>query len=550
MRLVDRIELARGRELTLGVLMERLAAIHGDRTLVTEAGDGFTTTFAAAADLVDRWAGALAARTAPGDRIVVATANGYQQFLLVLAAARAGRLPAPVNGQMSRAEIDHVVADSDASLVVRDPAELDGAEPHGPAVPTDPGEVAALFYTSGTTGKPKGAELTHRGLMGGMAMAALLPSGLRRDEVVLALPVAHIFGFTAVVGAACGGLPVWFLPRFNPVGVLDVIEARRSTIFAGVPAMYRMLLEAGAEDRDLGSIRLWISGADVMPNELSARFKRFGATVTLPLVGPVGQATFVEGYGMVETGGGVALRVSPPLLPTGLGGSVGLPLPGNSFKVVDEDGAEVPVGAVGELLVSGPGVLRGYHGSEEATARALTPDGWLRTGDLARRGVAGMINFEGRMKDVIKRGGYSVYTAEVEQTLEEHPDVLEAAVVPLPDARDGEVPVAAVRLRPGVELASLGLGAWVADRLSAYKAPVRFVAVDELPRTGTHKVQRKEVLALIETAAEGPVPEPPPDERQAKKAPAKKAPAKKGTTGEGQARRAPAKESAAKKRPV
>ncbi|CAN5763775.1 long-chain fatty acid--CoA ligase [soil metagenome] len=506
MRLLDRIGLARGRELTLGVLMERLAAIHGDRTLVAEADGGFTATFAEAAELVDRWAGGIAAQSEPGDRVVLATANGYEQFLLVLAAARAGRVPAPVNGQMSPAEIEHVVADSGASLVVRTSTEADGHEAYGPAAPAEPADVGALFYTSGTTGKPKGAQLTHRGLMGGMAMAALLPQPLRRDEVVLGLPVAHIFGFTAVVGAACGGLPVYFFGRFNPAKALDAIEGRRSSIFVGVPAMYRMLIEAGAEDRDLTCVRLWISGADAMPTELSTRFKRFGASATLPLVGPVGEAAFAEGYGMVETGGGVAVRISPPLLPTGLGGSVGLPLPGNHFKVVGEDGEEVPVGGVGELLLSGPGVLKGYHGSPEATADALTDDGWLRTGDIARRGMAGMINFEGRMKDVIKRGGYSVYTIEVEQTLEEHPDVLEAAVVPVPDDRDGELPVAAVRLRQGVDLAGLDLGSWASERLSKYKVPVRFVAVDDLPRTGTDKVQRKEVIAMVQADVdEGPV---------------------------------------------
>ncbi len=522
MRVLDRLELARGRGLTLGVLMDRLAAVHCSRRLVTEADGGFSVTFAEAAALVDRWAAGVAAQSEPGDRVVVATANGYEQFLLTLAVAKAGRLPAPVNAQMAAAEIDHVVADSGATLVVRSAAEVDSSRHHGAAVSTDPRAVGALFYTSGTTGKPKGAELTHRGLLGGMSTAALLPMGARSDEMVLGLPVAHIFGFSAVVGAACAGVPVYFFSRFNPVRVLDAIEARRSSVLAGVPAMYRMLLEAGAADRDLTSVRLWISGADAMPTDLAARFKRFGASVHLPLVGAVGEATFAEGYGMVETGGGVAVRISPPFLPTGLGGSVGLPLPGNSFKVVDADGAEVAVGRSGELLLRGPGVLTGYHGSPEATSAALTDDGWLRTGDMARRGVLGVINFEGRMKDVIKRGGYSVYAVEVEQTLEEHPDVLEAAVVALPDARDGEVPGAAVRLREGASLDGLDLGAWATERLSRYKVPARFVAVDQLPRTGTDKVQRREVVAFFVDGSEpGPA-----EAAQAKKVVARKATAK------------------------
>ena len=498
MWLRDRVSLALGRDLTLGVLLERLARVHGRRRLVVE-DSGFEVTAAAAADLVDRWAGAVAERSEPGDRVVLATPNGYEQFLLTLAVCRAGRVPAPVNSHMTDTEIDHVIADSGAALVVRHPDELADGRPLGGAVPARPSDVAALFYTSGTTGKPKGAQLTHRGLLGGVSMAALLPSGLRHDELVLGLPVAHIYGFSLLVTTACAGVPVYYLRHFNPVRVLDAIESRRASAFAGVPAMYRMLEEAGAAERDLTSVRLWISGADAMPAELAARFKGFGATATLPVLGrAVGEATFAEGYGMVETGGGVAIRVSPPLLPPGLGGSVGVPLPGNRLRVVGADGDQVRIGGVGELQLTGPGVLKGYHGAPEATAQALTEDGWLRTGDLVRKGPLGMFSFEGRQKDVIKRGGYSVYTVEVEQALEEHPDVLEAIVVPVADARDGELPVAVVRLRRGVTVADLGLGAWAAERLSRYKVPVEFHAFDDFPRTGTSKVQRRELVSAVE----------------------------------------------------
>lgn len=493
----DRIDLALGRGLTLGTLLERVARVHRHRVLVHEADHDRQLSAIEAAALVDRWAGGIAARTQPGDAVVLATANGYDQLLLTLAVARAGRLPAPVNAQMTGPEIDHVVADSGATLVVRSAAQVDDASPFGDAAPAEPRDVAALFYTSGTTGSPKGAELTHVGLLGGVSMLAALPTELRRDELVLALPLAHIYGFAMAVGAACAGVPVHLLSHFNPIDVLDAIEGRRATVFAGVPAMYRMLEEAGAGDRDLTSVRLWISGADAMPTDLAQRFKRMGASATLPIVGAVGEAMFAEGYGMVETAGGVAIRVSPPMLPTALGGSVGMPLPGVRFKVVDDDGAEVPVGSVGELWLTGRGVLSGYHGSAEATAGAITADGWLRTGDLARRGPLGIVNFEGRKKDVIKRGGYSVYAVEVEHDLEEHPGVLEAAVVPVPDARDGEVPVAAVRLVSGETPESLDLAGWAAGRMARYKVPVRFVAVDDFPRTGTDKIQRREVVALV-----------------------------------------------------
>ena len=153
--------------------------------------------------------------------------------------------------------------------------------------------------------------------MGQLAAGTLWPGGLRRDEALISLPVAHIMGFVALLATAVAGLPVHFRPRFRPDEVLDAIEARRCTVFVGVPAMYRMLEEAGAADRDLTSIRVWASGADAMPSDLARRFKSYGASATLPVIGPVGEAVFAEGYGMVEMGGGVATKISPPYLAVG-----------------------------------------------------------------------------------------------------------------------------------------------------------------------------------------------------------------------------------------
>lgn len=485
------------RDVTLGTVLERLAAIRPDRILVHEAGRE-PLTVAEAADRVARWAGAIAARAQPGQVVVVATPNSYDQLLLCLAASRAGAVAAPVNAHLKADELEAIVADAGAALVVRATDDLDPhAEPLTRPAPAEPTDLAALFYTSGTTGRSKGVEQTHRALLGQVLAGVAMPTGLRRDLTVMALPIAHIMGFVAALGFACAGVPVRFLPDFDAGQVLDEIESRRATMFIGVPAMYRMLLEAGADDRDLRSIRLWMSGADAMPAELATRFKKLGATAELPLVGPFGEAAFVEGYGMVETGGGVAAKVSLPFLPGGLGDGMGVPLPGYKLRIVDDAGNDVRPGQVGELLVRGPGVTRGYRGDAEATGRAVV-DGWLHTGDLARRGPLGLVVFEGRKKDVIKVGGYSVYALEVEQALEEHPDVLEAAVVGLPHDRLGEVPAAAVRLRDGAALDGLDLPGWAAERLASYKAPRRFVAVGELPRTGTRKVRRAELAALFD----------------------------------------------------
>jgi acyl-CoA synthetase (AMP-forming)/AMP-acid ligase II len=498
---VRRFELLWRRDATLGTIMHRLAEIHGDRRLVTER-DGPELTYTEAADLVERWAAAIHRQIVPGDRVLLATPNRYEQFLLSLAAARAGAVAVPVNAQMRPDEVAHVRGDCAAALTVTDATELDAiaasAAPLSRPADADPGDVAALFYTSGTTGHPKGAQLTHRALIG-QAMGGLMwPAALRRDECVVSLPVAHIMGFIVLNGLAVAGIPVYFLDRFKPADVLDAIESRRATVFIGVPAMYRMLLEAGAEDRDLSSVRIWGSGADAMPADLAQRFKRMGRTAHLPGLGARGEAGFVEGYGMVEVGGSAAFKVSPPLMHVGLGGdAVGFGLPGYKLKVVDGDGRQVAVGDVGELWLKGPGVLKGYWNAPEATRAAVTDDGWLRTGDLARRGVMNTVVFVGRTKDVIKTGGYSVYALEVQTALEEHPDVLEAAVLGLPDDRLGEVPVAAVRLTDGVELDDIDLTGFASDRLARYKVPRKVVAVDELPRTGTRKVQKAELRSLF-----------------------------------------------------
>lgn len=487
---IGRTRLALDRSLTLGAVAERLAAVYGERVLVDE--DGWTVTHVEAADLVERWSATLAARIAAGDRVVLATPNGHRQLLATLAVCRAGGVAVPVNAQMRPAEVDHVVADAGAPVVVRDVAELEPSGPAGAAAApaaADPDDLAALFYTSGTTGRPKGVRLSHRALIGASRLGAL--NLLPAPTAVMALPIAHIMGFASGLGFALAGVPVAALARFDAVRVLDLIEERKAAIFVGVPAMYRLLLEAGAEERDLRSVHLWLSGADVMPPELAQRFQRLGSSFTVPGMGPVGQAAFIEGYGLAESAGAVAVKAHVPM--PGLarmftGDAVGVPLPGVRFRIRD-----------GELEVRAPTVTSGYWGDAEATADALTDDGWLRTGDRAETGLFGTVRFRGRAKDVIKVGGYSVYAVEVEAALADHPAVAEAAVLGLVDERLGEVPVAAVRLRPDADAAidPDDLLAEAAADLAPYKRPRQMVIVDDLPRTGTGKVQKDRLRDLF-----------------------------------------------------
>ena len=279
--MLARARLAFDRELTLGVLAGRLGAVYGGRTMVDE--EGWVVTFREAADLVERWSGAIEAQVEPGARVVLAVPNGYRQLLATLAVARAGGVAVPVNAQMRPSEIDHVVDDAGATLVVRDTAELDRARRRTltpPAAVAGPDDLAALFYTSGTTGHPKGVQLSHRALIGASRLGAL--NVLAAPTAVSALPIAHIMGFSAGLGFAVAGVPVAALRRFDATAVLDLIEDRRARVFIGVPAMYRLLVEAGATGRDLRSVRLWLSGADVMPPELAESSRPWGRRSTCP----------------------------------------------------------------------------------------------------------------------------------------------------------------------------------------------------------------------------------------------------------------------------
>jgi len=496
MELLDRIGLVLGRDPNLGTVFERLAVAFGDRPLVEQAADGRTEvsalalTYRQAAVEVSRLAASIAAGAGTGDRVVVALPNGYRSVLLCLAASRAGCVAVPVNPQMTESEIEHVIDDCGATLVLRTEDDLPRRRGLPPARPVQPGDVAALFYTSGTTGQPKGVRLTHQALTGSIRGIGL-PRWVRADEAVLGLPAAHIYGFMAYLSLAAFGIRAYVLPRFRPVDALDAIEKRRASVFLGVPAMYRLLLEAGAEQRDLSCVRIWISGADVMPADLARSFQRMGASLSLPVIHGIGDALFVEGYGMVELGGAVAIKVHPPRLGRMLDVGMGLALPGWELKV------EAPTGQVGELLGRGPGTMKGYHGAPEATAEVLVEDGWVRTGDLARRGPLGTVAFVGRAKDVIKNGGYSVYAVEVERALEQHAAVAEAAVLGVADERKGERVVAVVRLRPEATLADEELLAFAREHLSSYKVPQAVHVVDELPRTGTGKVQKATLRELF-----------------------------------------------------
>ena len=491
---------------TLGQLMDVLAIQYGDRVLVDEYG-GRALTYIEAAELVERISNAVAEVVNPNDRVVLHLPNGYHLFLACLGVARAGAVAVPINDQLTDIEVERIVAECEPALVVTAIEQIVG-ELGEPIAYVDQSDTAAVFYTSGTTGRPKGVELSHKALLSRLTPLTML-SGLGGVEAVYGLPLSHLMGFIFALSMSMAGVKVNFFPRFDAEAVLDAIESRRPQLFVGVPTMFRMLLEAGADSRDLHSIRVWFSSADAMPQDLARRFQDFGAMFTFPNGVSFGSAAFIEGYGMVELGGAVAAKVLPPLpfkiglVPEQirqLGDSIGVGLPfgGATLKVAGSNGAEVVPGVVGELWVKSPGSLKGYFRDRVATDRILDSDGWVRTGDLARRGPCGLIYFVGREKDVIKSGGYSIYAREVEEVLEEHPLVMEASVVGLEDRKLGEVPAAVVRIVQGSDLDETRLLDWCKDRLAHYKTPRKIRIVAELPRTETAKVRRGQLRSLFE----------------------------------------------------
>ena len=363
-----------------------------------------------------------------------------------------------------------------------------------PAAPhaTGAGDNAVILYTSGTTGHPKGAQLTHGNLV---ACAEIFLEVLELepgDRFGTALPLFHVFGQAVVMGTTMlAGGSLSLLERFDATGLLDLLRRDRLTVMAGVPTMWNALLHApaGADDAaDFASLRLAASGGAAMPAEVMRAFEqRFGCVI-------------LEGYGLSETAGAGTFN---GLHRERKASCVGIALPRCEVAVRSDDDAEQPEGEVGEIFIRGPVVMSGYWNRPEATAEALQ-DGWLRTGDLGTKDADGDIRIVDRKKDLIIRGGYNVYPREVEEVLYEHPDIVEVAVVGVPDDHFGEEVAAVLALRPGAELDAAALRAWAKERLSAYKVPRLFQALDTLPKGPTGKILKRAIDTGAIRAAAAP----------------------------------------------
>ncbi|MFC5212885.1 AMP-binding protein [Streptomyces coerulescens] len=451
-----------------------------------------------------RYAGALAAAgLSPGDRVLLAAPSVPEFVVAYLGIQAAGCVVVPVNTMSTRAEVEYVLGDAGCSLAIAwhtlGPAAADAAAAlavpfwtltpgasvtdAAPArvVDRDRDETAAILYTSGTTGRPKGAQLTIGNLLSAGEIGAQCSRATGADRIGTGLPLFHVFGQASVMMAALTvGASMSLLARFDPASMLEMLRRDRLTIMAGVPTMWNALLHSAgdANPADFAQLRVAVSGGASLPGEIARAFEaRFGCTI-------------LEGYGLTET---TAFGTFNDIECGGKTGYTGRAVPLVQVRVRDDNGDECPPGAVGEVHIKGPTVMRGYWNRPADTAAVLSSDGWFRTGDLGETDTDGDLRIVDRIKDLIIRGGYNVYPGEVEEVLYEHPDIVEAAVIGVPDEHYGEEVAALVAIRPGAELAAAEVSGWARERLSAYKIPriVRFV--DALPKGPTGKILKRSI---------------------------------------------------------
>lgn len=507
--------------LNLAVLLTESAKRYAGETAIIF--DDFKMNFATLEAASNRFANALQANgVKKGDKVALMMPNVPQFPIAYYGILKTGAVVVPMNVLLKNEEIEYILNDSDAValvtwemfvgeaatafnhtnvcklLVVGQVANstqplpasdknvfgfndfMKDASHKYEMASTMPDDTAVILYTSGTTGKPKGAELSHFNMFFNAKFAGddLMPT--EPGDVVLGiLPLFHAFGQSSVMNAFLGhGRAISLMARFDPVKALQIIQRDKITHFEGVPTMFFGLLNCPErKNYDTSSLKIAISGGAAMPVEVMHGFeKEFGVPV-------------LEGYGLSETSPTASFNViDKPRKP----GSIGIPIWGVEMKVVDDNDQEVPQGEVGEIVIRGHNIMKGYYKKPEATAEAMK-NGWFHSGDLARVDEEGYYFIVDRKKDMIVRGGFNVYPRELEEVLYEHPAVREAAVIGIPDQKMGEEVKAYVSLKPDATATPEELVTFVKNKVAAYKYPREIEIIEDLPKGPTGKLLKREL---------------------------------------------------------
>ncbi len=472
-----------------------------------------STTFQELDIKVNKFAHSLALQgIGKGDTIALLLGNTPNFIIAYYGALSVGAQVLPVNPTFTSREIIFILSDSKAKGVVAEASlqsafneikqdlsfldfivytqplenelsisnflDNDVVDYKGPIVEED--DVAIILYTSGTTGDPKGVMLTHKNMHSNALACVELFELTPEDRVITVLPIFHVFCMTVCMNASIlSGATMLILQKFSPNEVIETISKYKATVFAGVPTMYNFLLQVSTDSEKFSSLRFCVSGGAALPVAVINGFKEHTGI------------QIQEGYGLSESAPVTAFN---PLRGVCKPGSIGVNIPFVENKVVDMNGQEVPVGEIGELIVKGPNVMKGYLNKPEETKRALK-DGWLYTGDMAKMDEDGYFYIIDRKKDMIIVGGFNVYPREIEEVLYDHPDIVEAGVIGIPDESYGEA-VKAFIVSKNKNLHEEDVREYLKDKLVKYKQPKYIEFLDELPKNTTGKILRKNLVKL------------------------------------------------------
>ena len=477
-------------------------------------------TYAQLLDRAARMAGVLAGRgVRKGDRVALLLPNGNEFLETLFACARLGAIAVPINFRLSPAEVEFILGDCGAQVLVYHPQftplvapirpntplahafyvpgsgepmpgdvnyeqALATAQPPAQRTPVTQSDPHLMMYTSGTTGRPKGALLSHGNTTWNAFNLLLSEAGLHSDDIVLTVaPLFHIGGLNIhTLPALYKGAKVVLHPHFSPADTLRLVQRERVSMLFLVPAMWLAISQMPDIDQyDLSSLRVLMSGGAPCPITVIEFFQKRGLC-------------FLEGFGMTETAPNACFLGSRDALRKN--GSVGKPLTHVQMRIVDANDQDVRQGETGELVLRGPNIFVGYWSRPEATAEAFR-NGWFHSGDLARQDEEGFYYIVDRIKDMLISGGENVYPTEVEQVIYRHPAVREAAVIGVPDQKWGEVPMLVVALHEGAQLTLEEVRAFCEGKLAHFKIPKQMMIVPALPRTATGKVLKRELRSSI-----------------------------------------------------